>query len=90
MPHRTTSRDLIREFLAYLQVEKGLSANTLQSYARDIAKLQSWATQNRKQIDQLERQDLREWIAKHRTRFLERHTMLAEIASRLIMVPLES
>jgi integrase/recombinase XerD len=63
MPHRTTSRDLIREFLAYIQVEKGLSANTLQSYARDIAKLQSWATQNRKQIDQLERQDLREWIA---------------------------
>jgi integrase/recombinase XerD len=63
MPHRTTSRDLIREFLAYLQVEKGLSANTLQSYARDIAKLQSWATQNRKQIDQLERKDLRDWIA---------------------------
>ena len=63
MPQRTTSRDLIREFLAYIQVEKGLSANTLQSYARDIAKLQSWATQNRKQIDQLERKDLRDWIA---------------------------
>ena len=63
MPQRATSRDLIREFLAYIQVEKGLSANTLQSYARDIAKLQSWATQNRKQIDQLERKDLREWIA---------------------------
>ena len=64
MLHRTTSRDLIREFLAYIQVEKGLSANTLQSYARDIAKLKSWATQNRKQIEKLERKDLREWIAR--------------------------
>src|SRR5215471_18885511 len=64
MLHRTTSRDLIREFLAYIQVEKGLSANTLQSYARDIAKLQTWAAQNRKEIEKLERKDLREWIAR--------------------------
>jgi integrase/recombinase XerD len=61
---RSTNRDLVREFLAYIQVEKGLSLNTLQSYARDIAKLQAWAVQNRKPIDQLQRKDLREWIAR--------------------------
>lgn len=59
-----TKRDLVHEFLSYIQVEKGLSRNTLQSYARDIAKLQQWAEQNRKPIDQLERKDLREWIAR--------------------------
>jgi integrase/recombinase XerD len=61
---RSTNRDLVREFLAYIQVEKGLSANTLQSYARDIAKLQAWAAQHRKPIETLQRKDLREWIAR--------------------------
>src|SRR5713101_9661002 len=64
MSERTSRRDLVREFLTYIQVEKGLSANTLQSYARDIAKLQSWAQKNGKQIEKLERKDLREWIAR--------------------------
>lgn len=56
-------RDLKREFLRYIQVEKGLSANTLESYRRDLAKLQSWAEANGKLIESLERKDLREWIA---------------------------
>lgn len=64
MPARTSNRDFVREFLSYIRVEKGLSANTLQSYARDIAKLQSWSERNRKQIDKLERKDLRDWIAR--------------------------
>ena len=50
-----SKRDFVREFLNYIQVEKGLSRNTLQSYARDIAKLQQWAAQNRKPIEKLER-----------------------------------
>src|ERR1700694_189142 len=60
----SSNRDLVREFLSYIQVEKGLSANTLQSYARDIAKLQCWAQKNGKQVEKLERKDLREWIAR--------------------------
>jgi integrase/recombinase XerD len=63
MPQRSTSRDFIREFLSYIQVEKGLSANTLQNYERDIRRLQTWAADKRKAIEQLERPDLREWIA---------------------------
>jgi integrase/recombinase XerD len=61
---RSSNRDFVREFLAYIQVEKGLSTNTLQSYARDVAKLQAWAEKNRKPIEKLERKDLREWIAR--------------------------
>jgi len=63
MSERLHQRDLVREFLSYIQVEKGLSTNTLQSYARDLAKLQAWAEKNRKQIEKIERTDLREWIA---------------------------
>src|SRR5436309_16069650 len=63
MIKRSNNRDLVREFLTYIQVEKGLSANTLQSYARDIRKLQGWAEKNGKQIEKLERKDVREWIA---------------------------
>lgn len=57
-------RDLVREFLTYIQVEKGLAGNTLQSYKRDIVKLQQWAEKSGKQIEKLERKDLREWIAR--------------------------
>ena len=63
MSERIHRRDFVREFLSYIQVEKGLSANTLESYARDIAKLQNWADKNHKPIEKLERRDLREWIA---------------------------
>src|ERR1051325_1857607 len=54
----------IREFLTYIQVEKGLSTNTLLSYTRDIAKLNAWAERNSKPIEALDRKDLREWIAR--------------------------
>jgi integrase/recombinase XerD len=63
MSERLHPRDLVREFLSYIQVEKGLSINTLQSYARDLARLQAWSEKNLKQIEKLERKDLREWIA---------------------------
>ena len=63
MAERITSRDLTREFLSYIQVEKGLSSNTLQSYKRDIARLQVWAEKKGKPVEELERNDLREWIA---------------------------
>ena len=58
-----TQRDLRREFLTYIQVEKGLARNTLESYARDLARLNEWATKTGKPIQDLTRQDLRKWIA---------------------------
>src|SRR3989442_6573297 len=63
MSDRTANRDLVREFLTYIQVEKGLSRNTLQNYARDIHRLQSWAVDRGRRIERLERKDVREWIA---------------------------
>ena len=56
-------RDLRKEFLTYIQVEKGLARHTLESYRRDLARLDAWATGNKKQITELTRADLRKWIA---------------------------
>lgn len=64
-PHqmKTSERNFLKEYLTYVQVEKGLSRNTLESYARDLARLERWATKTKKTIAELERPDLRKWIA---------------------------
>ena len=56
-------RDLVREFLTYMQVEKGLARNSLASYGRDLARLEAWAEAQGKALGNLERADLRSWIA---------------------------
>jgi len=56
-------RDFQREFLTYLQVEKGLARLSLESYRRDLDRLQSWANKNGKETSELTRADLRKWIA---------------------------
>ena len=58
----TKKRDLIREYLSYLQVEKGLAKNSVESYERDLAKLHVWAEKNNFDVIDLTRQDLREWL----------------------------
>src|SRR5438034_3325367 len=55
-------RDLIQEYLSFLKAEKGLAANSLESYARDLAKLRTWADKNEFEFLTLSRQDLREWL----------------------------
>jgi len=59
----TRERDFVKEYLTYIQVEKGLARHTLESYARDLARLQQWSTSNQKPILDLARADLRKWIA---------------------------
>ena len=56
-------RDFVKEFLTYLQVEKGLARLSLESYRHDLDRLQTWANKNRKQTSELTRADLRKWIA---------------------------
>ena len=56
-------RDFIKEFLTYIQVEKGLAQHSIAGYQRDLARLQTWATQNGKDVLELTRADLRKWIA---------------------------
>jgi integrase/recombinase XerD len=58
-----TQRDLIKEFITFIQVEKGLARLTLESYTRDLARLNQWAVKNGKSVSELTRADLRKWIA---------------------------
>ena len=55
-------RDFVREYLSYLQVEKGLAKNSVESYERDLSKLKNWADKNDFDLLKLTRQDLREWL----------------------------
>ena len=56
------SRDLIREYISYLRVEKGLAKNSLSAYENDLSKLKAWTDKNGLSIESLTRQDLREWL----------------------------
>lgn len=56
-------RDLTKEFLAYIQVEKGLARHTLTSYANDLKRLEAWAAKSGMSLPDLTRPDLRKWIA---------------------------
>jgi integrase/recombinase XerD len=56
------SRDLIREYLSFVKVEKGLSKNSIDSYERDLAELRAWSAKNGMDVVRMSRQDLREWM----------------------------
>jgi integrase/recombinase XerD len=60
---KRNKRDLIREYLAYLRVERGLATNSLVSYARDLKRLNAWADSKSVGVIELTRKDLRGWIA---------------------------
>jgi integrase/recombinase XerD len=75
----TNKRDFIREYLLYLQVEKGLAKNSVESYERDLAKLKTWSDGNDFDIVQLSRKDLREFLID-----LSRENLSVTSVSRII------
>jgi integrase/recombinase XerD len=56
-------REFAREYLSYLQVERGLAKNSIESYKRDLTRLKSWAANANLEVVALTRQDLRRFIA---------------------------
>jgi len=56
------SRDLIREYLLYLQVEKGLAANSIESYRRDLARLRAYAESRRREPEALGKAELTQFV----------------------------
>jgi integrase/recombinase XerD len=63
MTSKQQQRDLVKEYLTYIQVEKGLARHTLESYARDLARLERWAGKTGRSVGDLTRPELRKWIA---------------------------
>ena len=63
MTTKRPQRDLIKEYLTYLQVEKGLARRTLESYGGDLKRLERWASKTGTEVAALTRPDMRKWIA---------------------------
>ena len=55
-------RNYIAEYISYVRVEKGLAKNSLESYERDLRKLEAWCEKNGFELLSLTRLDLREWL----------------------------
>ena len=53
---------LLKQFLDYLHIEKGLSRNTVASYALDLARLQTWASKSKKTLRGLTERDIERWL----------------------------
>lgn len=64
-------------FLHYLEVERGLSPNTLNAYRRDLAKLEAFAKRRERSLASLTASDLREFL-----RDLHRHGLSLRSISR--------
>jgi integrase/recombinase XerD len=64
-------RDLGREFLRYLRVERGLSPNTLEAYERDLKKLVKFAESRGRELVTVERADVLAFIKELREAGLE-------------------
>jgi integrase/recombinase XerD len=56
-------RSAIKGFQAYLKLEKGLSANSIEAYSRDIEKLEQYAETLSLKPDSIALSDLRQFIA---------------------------
>ena len=54
-------RNYIEEYLSFLQVEKGLSANTLNSYRSDLDKLETFAKKCVLEVQNLSRKEINRW-----------------------------
>jgi len=55
------SRDFLAEFRIYLRVEKGLSANTVIAYARDLEKLRKFCTTRELEPHTLRQEEILAW-----------------------------
>ncbi|HEV3468793.1 MAG TPA: site-specific tyrosine recombinase XerD [Pyrinomonadaceae bacterium] len=55
-------RDLIREYLLYLKVEKGLAANSVGAYRRDLRRLREWAGARGRAPEALDKADVSQFM----------------------------
>jgi integrase/recombinase XerD len=56
------ARDLVREYVLYLQVEKGLAANSVESYRRDLARMKAWAEALGREPQALDKLDMTQFV----------------------------
>ena len=72
---------LIRAFLNYAQVEKGLSANTIAAYARDLGKFANFAEKRRLSLQSVSRDDLVDFLGSLYKKQLDSRTVARALVS---------
>jgi len=72
---------LIRAFLNYAQVEKGLSANTIAAYARDLGKFADFAEKRRLSLQSVSRDELVDFLGSLYKRQLDSRTVARALVS---------
>jgi integrase/recombinase XerD len=72
---------LIRAFLNYAQVEKGLSANTIAAYARDLEKFAKFTEKRRVPLGSVGRDDLVDFLGSLYRQHLDSRTVARSLAS---------
>lgn len=60
----TEGDQIIRKYNTYLRLEKGLSANTLDAYMRDLEKLLCFAADEQKKVTEITYEDLQQFVAR--------------------------
>ena len=59
----SNSKHYIKDFVAYLKIEKGLSENSIEAYLNDVLKLENYSQQNGKEISDLGYNDLKNFVS---------------------------
>ncbi|MCP9493720.1 MAG: site-specific tyrosine recombinase XerD [Pyrinomonadaceae bacterium MAG19_C2-C3] len=55
-------QDCLTRYLSYLQVEKGLSPNSIAAYSNDLSQLKAFAVEHDKTIELMDREDITAWL----------------------------
>jgi integrase/recombinase XerD len=76
-----TLESLIRAFLNYARVEKGLSANTIAAYTRDLEKFATFAEKRRLPLDGISRDHLVDFLESLYRQHLDSRTVARALAS---------
>lgn len=63
-----SNRDLTREYLVFLQVEKGLAGNTLKAYSTDLLSFVRFARKRGREVETAEREDVLAFLGELRRR----------------------
>jgi integrase/recombinase XerD len=72
---------LFSQFLDYIRVEKGLASNSIASYARDLAGFGRYLARGRKKLEDVSREDLRDFLASLYRRGLSARSVARHLVS---------
>ena len=71
----------ITSFLTHVRVEKGLSANTVSAYRRDLVKFENYAKKKKLSLEDVTRDDLVEFLASLFRQKLESRTVARHLVT---------